>query len=104
MTNLVPQLANNLTSLVGAPEGVLQSLAVPGMAGVVVLLLMKFFPAIIAHLERKDKAHMDHLERKDLAHRKIIHEIVTANTVKDEAWQKIITECRTVDRSTNNTP
>ena len=51
------------------------------MAGVVVLLLLKFFPMVMSHLERKDKEHQV-----------IIREIVEANTVKDEAWQRIVSE------------
>lgn len=52
-----------------------------GMAGVVVLLLLKFFPMVMSHLERKDKEHQQ-----------IIREIVDANKSKDEAWQRIVSE------------
>ena len=50
-----------------------------GMAGVVVLLLLKFFPMLIAHLEKKDAEHQA-----------VVRDIVRAGHAKDAAWQKII--------------
>jgi predicted regulator of amino acid metabolism with ACT domain len=61
-----------------------------GMAGVVVLLLLKFFPMLIKHLEKKDAEHQT-----------IIREIVTANQAKDEAWQRIISEHKLCNKNGN---
>lgn len=52
-----------------------------GMAGVVVLLLMKFFPMMLDKMEAKDRAHED-----------TIRHIIESNSKKDEAWQKLVQE------------
>ena len=52
-----------------------------GMAGVVMLLLLKFFPMILSAM----KAEAD-------ANRKVVREIVEAGHAKDAAWQKIIAD------------
>jgi len=74
MTNSLPYIASGFfafSSFIGQVQpaaGSWHSLAIQaGMAGVVVLLLLKFFPMLIAHLERKDQEHQ-----------KIVREIVTA--------------------------
>lgn len=88
MTNTIPYIVSGLFSAcsfigqVPPSEGSWHSLAIQaGMAGVVVLLLLKFFPMLIAHLEKKDAEHQA-----------IIREIVASNQLKDEAWQKIVTD------------
>jgi uncharacterized membrane protein YhiD involved in acid resistance len=50
-----------------------------GMAGIVVLLLLKVFPFL-----------MDHLEEKDKRHDETILDIVERNERKDAAWQEIV--------------
>ena len=88
MTHSIPYIVSGLTASVSflaqaqpAP-GSWHSIAIQaGMAGVGVLLLLKFFPMVMQHLERKDKEHQA-----------IIREIVGANQVKDAAWQAIVNE------------
>lgn len=52
-----------------------------GMAGVVVLLLLKFFPMILSHLDKTAQEN-----------REIIRDIIQANQNKDKEWQKIISD------------
>lgn len=61
-----------------------------GMAGVVVLLLLKFFPMILSHMEAKDKRHEQKMDEKDLRFEQTIRDIVERNDKKDEAWQQIV--------------
>ena len=86
MHNTIPYIVSGLVSVSSyiaqaAPNGgSWHSLAIQaGMAGVVVLLLLKFFPMLIAHLEKKDAEHQT-----------VVREIISANTAKDAAWQRII--------------
>ena len=73
-------------------EWILPSHAIQaGMAGVVVLLLLKFFPMILNAM----KVEAD-------ANRETIREIVEANQVKDAAWQRIISENKLCIKNNNN--
>lgn len=95
MTNAIPYLVGGLTtatsaiaqvSNAGNPSLWIQA----GMAGVVVLLLLKFFPMILAHQRAESEAN-----------REIVREIVAANQAKDEAWQKIVAEKKLCPKDAN---
>ena len=50
-----------------------------GMAGVVMVLLLKFFPMLLKHMEQMSQRHEN-----------TIKNIIEANTRKDEAWQELV--------------
>ena len=88
MTNNIPYLVSGLTaasSFVAQMQpspGSWHSIAIQaGMAGVVVLLLLKFFPMILSSM----RAEAD-------ANRAVVREIIESNRTKDLAWQQIIND------------
>ena len=52
-----------------------------GMAGIVVLLLLKFFPMVLTSMKEEAAAN-----------RQIIREIVSEGHKKDAAWQEIVAD------------
>ena len=97
MQDQIPYIIGGLTSASAFTAQVqpdtsgLPALAIQaGMAGVVVLLLLKFFPMILNAM----KAEAD-------ANRKIVREIVEANHAKDAAWQRIVSENKLCTKNKN---
>jgi uncharacterized membrane protein YhiD involved in acid resistance len=88
----VPYVAGAATALIGVVgQADVSFWLQAGMAGVVVLLLLKFFPMLMKHLEEKDKRHEE-----------TIRNIVERNEKKDEAWQKIVSDRGICPVSTDN--
>lgn len=78
----IPYVAGATTTMIGVVGQAATDISLwlqAGMAGVVVLLLLKFFPGLMNHLEEKDKRHEE-----------TIRSIVERNEKKDEAWQQIV--------------
>jgi hypothetical protein len=79
----------------GVAESWMQLAIQAGMAGVVVLLLMKFFPMM-----------MDRMAAKDRQHEETIKHICQVHDERNRLWQEIIQSkgicCPTKQRSTKN--
>ena len=85
-----------------------------GMAGIVILLVVKHIPGLIAaqqemqksqHEKEKEmqKAYLDALEKQGAAHREslsaerqfhqdVINQIVKSNSEKDDVWQRLVAQ------------
>jgi hypothetical protein len=61
-----------------------------GMAGIVVLLLMKHIPQMMERNERMQERHLQVLQEERKAFEHTITTIVQSNASKDQAWQHII--------------
>ncbi len=72
---------STILAQIPTPEGGgwLQIVIQAGMAGVVVVLLLKFFPMV-----------MQHLKEKDAAHQQVIREIVESHREEVRQWQQIV--------------
>ena len=87
MQNTIPYLVGGLTSLTSliaqaAPSFDNPSLWIQaGMAGIVVVLLLKFFPLILSHQRSEAEAN-----------REIIREIVGSNASTHKEWQRVVSE------------
>lgn len=95
--------ATLLGSLSGDPVsgGWLPVIVQAGMAGVVVLLLLKHIPCILEAHAKNQHSFMETLERERIAfrdvlaaeresHERNIERIVNSQSVKDAAWQEIV--------------
>ena len=73
-----------------ATGGWLQVIVQAGMAGIVVLLLMKHIPAMMERNERMQERHLQVLQEERKAFEHTVTTIVESNATKDKAWQQII--------------
>jgi len=61
-----------------------------GMAGIVVLIVLKHIPALINAQQVANKLHAENLRLEREAFERTIERIVSANEKKDDAWQSLI--------------
>jgi len=84
-------LSTLLGSLATDPSsGWLPVIVQAGMAGIVVLLLMKHIPQMMERNERMQERHLQVLQEERKAFENTITVIMQSNASKDKAWQHII--------------
>lgn len=85
VSTLLGSLASDSTA-----GGWLPLIVQAGMAGIVVLIVLKHIPELIKAQAEANKLHAENLRLEREAFERTITRIVDANERKDEAWQKLI--------------
>lgn len=63
-----------------------------GMAGIVVLIVLKHIPELIRAQQRANDQHAENLRLEREAFERVMNRIVESNERKDAAWQQIISQ------------
>lgn len=63
-----------------------------GMAGIVVLIVLKHIPELIRAQQRANDQHAENLRLEREAFERVMNRIVESNERKDAAWQHLISQ------------
>ena len=91
--------ATSLSTLIGSLSGDavtgggwLPLIVQAGMAGIVVLIVLKHIPELIRAQQRANDQHAENLRLEREAFERVMNRIVESNERKDAAWQKLIAQ------------